>query len=207
MKRCNNCGWFNLDTATRCEMCDEEGLELVAVQPSAAAEPVPEEPHPVVTEKKNPMKATVAFGADAALSRKAKTATVMDANAVLAEEMVESVQCPKCCYPVTADMEFCPICGTTIRKPEVKEPSSVSEYDIQKTVMVGGEIVPPAKKLPKGLKFKGLKATVRDIPQELIVEDKEVFRLVPVDGLGEAPIEMHLDDIVVISGCRYKFQK
>ena len=35
----------------------------------------------------------------------------------------------------------------------------------------------------------------------------EVFRLVPVDGVGEAPIEMHLDEVVVISGIRYKFQK
>ena len=219
MKRCNNCGWFNLDTAVRCEMCDDEGLEHVAAQPSVNAEPesVKEsvaQQETIVAEKKKSMMATVAFGAEqpSALPRKAMTATIMDVNAVMGDETVAG-QCPKCHYPVTAEVEFCPNCGTTVQKPGAQKPAPVQKEASSgmATVRLGesasGSVSQKTVMLGKGIKPKFLKATVRDIPEELIVEDKEVFRLVPVDGVGEAPIEMHLDEVVVISGIRYKFQK
>ena len=225
MKRCNNCGWFNLDTAVRCEMCDDEGLEHVAVQPSVNAEPekvaepepvkesVPQ-PDPVVSAKKKSMMATVAFGAEQAsvLPRKAMTATVMDVNAVVGDETVAG-QCPKCNYPVTAEVEFCPNCGATVRKPGERKqaPTQAPAASGMATVRLGeADSTPISKKtvmLGSGIKSKFLKATVRDIPEELMTDDKDIFRLVPVDGAGEAPIEMHLDEIVVISGVSYKFQK
>lgn len=219
MKRCNNCGWFNLDTAVRCEMCDDEGLEPVAVQPSvdAESEPVKEsiaQPETMVAEKKKSMMATVAFGAEqpSALPRKAMTATIMDVNAVMGDVTVAG-QCPKCHYPVTAEVEFCPNCGATVQKPGAQKPAHVQKEASSgmATVRLGesasGSVSQKTVMLGKGIKPKFLKATVRDIPEELIVEDKEVFRLVPVDGVGEAPIEMYLDEVVVISGIRYKFQK
>ena len=52
-----------------------------------------------------------------------------------------------------------------------------------------------------------LKATVRDIPENMVAEDDDLFRLVPVDALGEATYEMRVGDILVIGGRRYKFQK
>ena len=133
MKRCNNCGWFNLDTAVRCEMCDDEGLEPVAVQPSVNAEPEPvkesvAQQETIVAEKKKSMMATVAFGAEqpSALPRKAMTATIMDVNAVMGDETVAG-QCPKCHYPVTAEVEFCPNCGATVQKPGAQKPAPVQK--------------------------------------------------------------------------------
>ena len=43
MKRCNNCGWFNPDTATHCEMCDEELTGLPVENPQEQAVSAPEE--------------------------------------------------------------------------------------------------------------------------------------------------------------------
>ena len=59
------------------------------------------------------------------------------------------------------------------------------------------------------IKESALKATVRDIPVGMIKEDDsaEIFRLVPVGGLGEAPIELKIGEIVTIAGRRYTFQK
>lgn len=254
MKRCNNCGWFNLDTATRCEMCDDESLEPVVIEqqsvPEPVAETVPEfvsepvfetkpepvepvaepvveavpepEPVPVAEEKvRKPMMETVAFGAPAAVasSHKNYAATMMDVREFVEEEPAPS-GCPKCNYPVSGGVDFCPNCGATVRKPAPAEPKQVGMATVRigdspapapapeekkgflKTVRIGGDVTPSIKKTGS------LKATVRDIPEELVVEeDKDIFRLVPVDDMGEAPVEMHLDDVVIISGRRYKFQK
>lgn len=237
MKRCNNCGWFNLDAAVRCEMCDDEGLEPVAVQSPVNAEPekivepepleapvpVPE-PEPVVAEKKNPMMATVAFGAEqvSALPRKALTATIMDATAVMGDEP-STGQCPKCHYPVTPEVEFCPNCGTTVHKQASVQKSAApgmatvrigeavpsSTPVSQKTVMIGGDNAGASFKsrINVASDSKGLKATVRDIPEELMADDKELFKLVPMDGIGEAPIKLRLGEVVVIAGKHYRFQK
>ena len=214
MKRCNNCGWFNLDSAERCEKCDEESFKPVIpevneedpqpqeiVQPISEPEPMPvqepvslpvQEPE-VEPARKSPVMATVAFGSAEPVSqppRKALAATVMDASAVLREEM--EVHCPKCRYPIIGYVEYCPNCGATVR--------SGSEN--------------PAPRVPKTTKIEScddapaaLKATVRDIPEALIAEEKDVYKLVPVDALGEAAYEMQIGDILVIGGRRYKFQK
>ena len=263
MKRCNNCGWFNLDTATRCEMCDDESLEPVVIEqqsvPEPVAETVPEfvsepvsetkpepvelvaepvveavpepEPVPVAEEKvRKPMMETVAFGAPAAVapSHKNYAATMMDVREFVEEGPAPS-GCPKCNYPVSGGVDFCPNCGATVRKPAPAEPNPTKKEipaepkqvgmatvrigdspapapeekkGFLKTVRIGGDVTPSIKKTGS------LKATVRDIPEELVVEeDKDIFRLVPVDDMGEAPVEMHLDDVVIISGRRYKFQK
>ena len=245
MKRCNNCGWFNLDSATRCKKCDEESFEIAEVY-SEAAEQEPEiaailkeeskteepapvvepEPAPVVVPEPvpapapaKPMMATVAFGAGnhVAQPRKNLAATVMDASAVLADEAPS--QCPKCNYPVSGYVEYCPNCGATIRhsvkttvpenrvedKPEEK---AVNE-SLASTVMLNEPMSAKPHKPAVTIKESALKATVRDIPVGMIKEDDsaDIFRLVPVGGLGEAPIELKIGEIVTIAGRRYTFQK
>lgn len=70
MKRCNNCGWFNLDSAVQCEKCEEESFEPVVEEYVSATDPVAEvaDSVEVVPEKKNPMLETVAFGGHLCLS-------------------------------------------------------------------------------------------------------------------------------------------
>lgn len=197
MKRCNNCGWFNLDSAVQCEKCEEESFEPVVEDCVSAAEQVVEmeEPVELVTEKKNPMQETVAFGGSSVSepkpSRKFLAATVMDATAVLQQE-TES-QCPKCRYPIIGYVEYCPNCGATVKNGAASAPQ------VTKMETCVDEPV------------SGLKATVRDIPENLIIggsqKSCDTYRLVPVGGIGEAVIELQLGCVVVIGGRCYKFQK
>ena len=201
MKRCNNCGWFNLDSAERCEKCDDESFEPVVAEVKAECE-IKEEPKqqesvlPVEvpeTPKKNNMMATVAFAAAEPVNprpARSMAATVMDANAVLSA--TESLSCPKCRYPIIGYAEYCPNCGATIKNnagnaaPQVSNVTKIESFESSSS---------------------SLKATVRDIPENMVAEDDDLFRLVPVDALGEATYEMRVGDILVIGGRRYKFQK
>lgn len=281
MKRCNNCGWFNLDSAVCCEKCEEDSFEIEqeetieshsesefepVPEPVPATEPVPEPETPVVVpaldpapvaesvsvpdqvddpepvHEQQPVKnrisnATVAFGAASVPTseqRKKLTATVMDASAVLETGcMSETVQCPKCCYPITGGSEYCPNCGATVKKKaevkplpqpvvqQVEQPASEprSLKATVSTVMITSD--GEEKEEPKPInatvrivphtevkKAKAdLKATVRDIPDELISENMPDFRLVPVASPGESPIELRVGHEVVISGIRYFFEK
>lgn len=204
MKRCNNCGWFNLDSAVQCEKCEEESFEPVVEDRVPASESVAQEvvsvidvesePVESVSDTKNPMLETVAFGgpviAESKPSRKFLAATVMDATAVLDQE--KETQCPKCRYPIIGYVEYCPNCGATIK---------------------GGPSTPQVTKIETCVDepASSLKATVRDIPENLIVdvarETADTYRLIPVDALGEAVIVLQPDCVVVIGGRRYRFQK
>lgn len=272
MKRCNNCGWFNLDSVTHCEKCDEESFEMVVETPQENSTPAEEkvaevavsepeqpeqcceevkepEPAPEVKPKNNFANATVAFGSAAApkvevvskpQNPKAMKATVMDASSVLEsmassepekpavaeapavpEAPVATSSCHKCRYPISGNVEYCPNCGATIRNNNPRatvrtQPlqgdisATVSEqsagFDPMKTVALGAE-APAKPQAPAASSSSNLKATVRDVPEELIVDNKECYKLVPVDAIGDPIIELTLDTEVVIAGRRYKFQK
>lgn len=215
MKRCNNCGWYNKDTAVRCEKCDEDSFEPVVEveeevpvseptpEPTPAPAPAPDpepEPEPVIEPVheeipvKNVMQETVAFGVSAPVHkpvRQSLAATVMDASAVMGTP--SETKCPKCCYPVIGYVEYCPNCGATIK---AGNESAAAPETVAKTVAEPRDSKP------------GLKATVRDIPEELVCEeDPDTYRLVPVDALGEAPVVLKLGDVVVLGGKKYRFQK
>ncbi|MBO5419876.1 MAG: hypothetical protein J6A22_07300 [Bacteroidales bacterium] len=222
MKRCNNCGWFNKDSALRCEKCDEDSFEPVIEEQktesdnqSAAeplAEPIPDSIPEDLPETngddssqdntgsvaKDVIKATVAFGAEEVVSKpvaKALAATVMDASAAVSEQ-VEETACPKCRYPIVGFVEYCPNCGATINRVKVEkkeEPENPKSF---------------AKTIAEHCHTSSLKATVREIPEELVSnEDPDEYKLEPVDALGESPIRMKLDDVVVIGGVKYRFRK
>lgn len=222
MKRCNNCGWFNLDTATRCEKCDDDSLELHIETPTEPEQEKPviatpivqlEEPKQMVEETpaRPNMMATVSFGASPLQEPKVEesatntkrnhlAATVMDVSNVLEAE-TSSVQCPKCCYPIAGYMEYCPNCGTTIKKrsainetaKEEQTPQPQPQSILKKTITIGNT--------------HSLKETIRDIPENLVDEKEDCYLLVPVDSIGDASIELHLGQIVNIGGRNYKFQK
>ena len=265
MKRCNNCGWFNLDSSSECEKCGENSFEPVVEsapvleqtlvmepmpepqpepesvpQPESVSQPAPE-PHPEPAEELEEMpepvqepepeivpcqEQVVEETPEEVPSRKAMTATIMDASVLFKEDEPEEIACPKCHYPIAGEVEYCPNCGTTIkaaRKPEpvnekpaeeiVPQPQSQSQSQpekespkfSQKTVL----------DIPKS-KSKSLKATVRDIPEELLGDDKiasatvkceKVGSLVPVDGADDLVIEIFENEEVVIAGRKYRFQK
>ena len=199
MKRCNNCGWFNCDSAERCEKCDDESFEPVVSEVNLAETDQGENSKPVT---KSPIMATVAFGSGEPASqpvRRSMAATVMDAGAVLLDEV--EVHCPKCRYPIIGSVDYCPNCGATVKS--VNSAQRVPKVTRVETY----EEVPKSPGINANVMSSDLKATVRDVPKTMIEEDKDVYRLVPVDVLGEAVYEMHLGDIVSIGGRRYRFQK
>ena len=198
MKRCINCGWFNLDSATHCEKCDEDAFAPLepAEQPGSSVQEVPEkpvepvnQPEPEISKgsssRNNPMMSTVAMSAEEITpcdKRNVMAATVMDVSSVM--DMGEDVQCPKCSYPIVGYMEYCPNCGATIRQSKLQE------------------------ELPKPtVEISDLKATLKDIPEHLLAEDQETFRLVPVGRPGDPVITLHVGDVVTIGGQSYKFEK
>ena len=226
MKRCNNCGWFNLDSVTHCEKCDEESFELVVEIPeeeskeATEAEPVEKQAEPTIIEEESScLKGTVAFNMPepeqqaeqpSPAPKKALAATIMDASGVIAS--ASTIQCHKCNYPIAGLVEYCPNCGATIKRSSapVKEVSEVETHpkpvpakELNRTVRI--DAISSHK--PSAPKSGELKATVRDIPDELMSDDKEVSRLVPVGELGEAVIELRDGCEVVIGGHRYRFEK
>ena len=128
MIRCNNCGWFNLNTATSCEKCGE-ALDLTLVEEpkeelhEPSDTPAPSPASPLAETEPKLMNKTVRLGEDevAPQPKKGYGATVLDAGAVI-KEMEEDVSyCPKCRYPLVSHPEFCPNCGTTLRRDTRKD--------------------------------------------------------------------------------------
>lgn len=236
MKRCNNCGWFNLDSATRCEKCDEESFEAAEVYSEiteAELEAAPAlkegtkavEPALVMAAESapasvKPMMATVALGAGKPMmqQRKNLAATIMDASALMSDDTPS--QCPKCNYPISGYVEYCPNCGATIKHSQVKSTIPVNlvvneseekpvKENLASTVMLNEPMSSETYKSAVTVKETSLKATVRDMPAGMMKDEdlSDVFWLVPVGGLGEAPIELRIGEIVTIAGRRYTFQK
>ena len=205
MKRCNNCGWFNYDSAERCEKCDDESFEPIVSEAKVTETSQCENLKPVEHSEpvtKSPIMATVAFGSVEPASqpvRKSMAATVLDASAVLRDEV--EVHCSKCRYPIIGAMDYCPNCGATVK-------SVNSGHQIPKVTRIETceEDTKPSD-FNANVMSSDLKATVRDVPVAMIQEEEDIYRLVPVDVLGEAVYEMHLGDIVSIGGRRYRFQK
>ena len=255
MKRCNNCGWFNLDSVTRCEKCEEESFEYVAEtskeqdvdvkagaiddkgvvsKSEGAVEGVIDEHKLENAEKESIPKqpsfanATIAYGSASPVeasvekqsSKKSKkmAATVMDASIVVMGD--EALSCPKCRYPLSGHQEYCPNCGATIRRSEdmkktrmvdMVEIGAGSDVSVPRNTLAIDEdrpfVSPSSATTSAPVSNSGLKVTVRDIPDELVSDNANSYRLVPVDAAGEAIIELNLNEIVIIAGKRYKFQK
>lgn len=236
MIRCNNCGWFNLDSAKRCEMCDEEltGLPIenlnLTVEESDSEEENPHAADPVPVPKpveSSPMMETVRLEKDAKVEvpSPSMTQTVLDASAVLASE--EPVECPKCRYPVFGYAETCPNCGASL-KSAMSEKHPVQDVPAL-TVKEDSKIPDPApapadspqSKLLKGTVREMAAAhavssanyareTVREIPKELISNKEEHdydWCLIPVESPDSETIYMRSGEIIRIGNRTYKFQK
>ena len=188
MKICNNCGWYNQDSATSCVKCQDTSFKPIADAPSENESPVSN--IDAGTSAGNPVMSTVAFNSEGPmLSRQSSkqnkyAATVLDADAVLQSGREQN--CRKCRYPIVGNVDYCPNCGATIKS----DVESVSERP-----SVDKDSAP----------VSSLKATVRDISE--CMKGDDVFRLVPIDAPGESAYEMNLGDVISIRGCRYRFQK
>lgn len=202
MIRCNNCGWFNPDTAKHCEMCDESLTGLPIENPVEQAapktpvqEPVPvKEPVPAKEPKvektatpasSNPMMETVRMASPAA-PKPSFSATVMDIGAV--RTMGEPVHCPKCRYPVYGFTETCPNCGSSLKKvmqgtmmemPSTTLKDSIPEkkpevQPAQPTVIQTSPFKGTVREAPvPGTPQRSPKATVREIPAALKMDAKD----------------------------------
>lgn len=229
MKRCNNCGWFNPDSVRRCEKCDEESFELV-VENQYEKDVDVVKPQESEKPKNNFANATIAYGHggvnspksdDAPKSEDVKTTVIDSSNRLEGAGQGAPSSCPKCRYPISGNVEYCPNCGATIRSNSraTIRTQLITEADVNTTVSVESEnfdpratviinnLKPEVKTKDSKASSGNLKATVRDVPEELIVDNKDCYRLVPVDGLGEAIIELNIGEEVVVAGRRYKFQK
>lgn len=260
MKRCSNCGWFNLDTSSQCEKCGEESFEPVVesnetiatelpivedtpnievkedvkleqpveapkshftatiafgsdkvapvkvekpkakenLQATVAFGSKPNKPVPVVEEVKpvNNFKATVAIGSD----QPVQSVVTVKETVKSAQQTAEAVpvKCPKCCYPITGYVEYCPNCGATIKnapKPVVVEttPQSYSQTvdrNLAKTV-------------------RDFSSCLKNTVAERVEDDvaSEAYRLVNIDASDVPAVEVRLGEVFVINGIRYKLEK
>ena len=234
MKRCNNCGWFNIDSAVKCEKCDEESFELMAPEPTPEPTPEPDPepmPEPVPEVVPEPQPEPVPEPVSEPQTRRF-AATVLDASAVL--DMEKTVKCPKCCYPIVGYAEYCPNCGATIiKKSALSSPTKIEESsvegtknpapDLKATVIAQAPQEAPkseSKSICKATviaqapsssaaskKDRNLKATVRDIPEELMVEKAQEYVLTPAPSGSKPTVELHVGDVVNIGGVSYILQK
>lgn len=258
MKRCNNCGWFNLDSATHCEKCDDESFESVAESPQELEGAVPsekgvDEPQVKTSEvvevksmegasvqseniaskeeeksstegqvKRNMINATIAFGGDTPnpmaknepkqSNHRGLAATVMDVSAVSEASVLSN--CPKCRYPLSGYMEYCPNCGVTVRNTKATVQSILCE-SVEKTIPSAESNVDPKTTVPienEGAaavlpQSSNLKATIRDMSESYLVNDSNSYKLVPEDGVDGIVIKLVLGETVVVAGRKYKFQK
>ena len=198
MKRCDNCGWFNLDSAVQCEKCGDESFKSAIEEEMKVEEQldvvedfelkeieenkISENPIQEVSRLRNSMASTVMMSVD------------------VVPHGDDDVHCPKCRYPIVGDVDYCPNCGTTVRI-NVKE-EHINSLNIPETEL-------SVKTQDVREKSFDPKATVRDIPEELITGhgvNESVFKLVPIDA-GVSPIVLELDQIVVLEGRRYRFCK
>lgn len=172
MKRCNNCGWFNLDSAVQCEKCGdesfkpviEEEIQVVEEQPAAVVEVEQKEeevvPEVVVSEEVVPEEVVVEEAApEVAAPHNAMASTVMLGAGGITRPDKDS-HCPKCRYPIVGNVDYCPNCGATVRnETEAAVPGPAEVKPLEKLHEAVGRSFDP-------------KATVRDIPEELMTDEK-----------------------------------
>ena len=235
MKRCDNCGWFNPDSAKVCEKCESDlsGIEPTVQDFSESAEdmdePVPgtqplhelsSPPDDVIEEdfKSVDLRKTVRKDESIENTGNGKheyTKTVLDTSHIM-EQDDEPEFCPKCRYPLARDLEFCPNCGVTLRRAYKRpgnghSPSEEGERvpgGLKSTVMDWRE---EEKVSRAGVSEKSLKRTVRDVSSRLkdTVEDHSSapYYLIPLDSDHSSPIPLVPGETVIIRGERYRFQK
>ena len=235
MKRCCNCGWFNHDSATCCEKCEDTSFEIEDEQVDQIHE-VDDHEVEVIPETSKPNKnafiaATVAFSSSQMsqpVEERVVAAAVVDADEDVSDVVSseDSISCPKCCYPVSGDTDYCPNCGATIRKPVPVGAQAESSFgqktvmcpvqeDLMETVAEDAKGFSVAQTVPIGaggvpdLKVGSgdLKATVAEIDSFCSDDESDCSRLVPVDALGEPDILLRPGEQVVILGKKYRFVK
>lgn len=156
--------------------------------------PMPE-PAKVEQKPRNNFKATVAIGSDTPILH--TPSKVEETKSEPAAAQPVATKCPKCCYPITGYVEYCPNCGTTIKNaPNI----TVSEHADR------GETNSRNNSFAKTvLDFSSsLKATVVETVDDS--RDDEAFHLVQIDT-PNATIKLRLGEVVMINGIRYKFEK
>jgi hypothetical protein len=156
--------------------------------------PIPE-PAKVEQKPRNNFKATVAIGSDTPILH--TPSKVEETKSEPAAAQPVATQCPKCCYPITGYVEYCPNCGTTIKNaPNI----TVSEHADR------GETNSRNNSFAKTvLDFSSsLKATVVETVDDS--RNDEAFHLVQIDA-PNATIKLRLGEVVMINGIRYKFEK
>lgn len=201
MIRCDNCGWYNPEEATRCEKCSEPldtAKHEYASEP--APEPVPAPSNPMAQTEPKILKATMKFDQK-------------QLEALAGEE--EASTCPKCGYPLSGSPAVCPSCGASIKGSTRKE----GTQEFAKTVTMMQAAPEPhaaAQASPQDLG----KRTIRDIPKELLQDaapspvqpiparpQRQFYKLVPLHGTDHPEITMEEGDIVIINNLRFRFKK
>lgn len=153
-------------------------------------------PMPAVEESKpkNNFKATVAIGSNEPVQPAITVKEAVD----MQQQMAASVKCPKCCYPITGYVEYCPNCGATIKnapKPVAAE------------VAVNGGSRKVDRNLAKTV--RDFSSCLKDTVAERVDDGpaSETYRLVNIDAKNVPAIEVRLGEVFVVNGVRYKLEK
>ena len=151
--------------------------------------PAAEEPKP-----KNNFKATVAIGSDEPVQPAITVKEAVDVQ----QQMAASVKCPKCCYPITGYVEYCPNCGATIKN--APKPVAVE-------VAVDGGSRKVDRNLAKTV--RDFSSCLKDTVAERVDDGpaSETYRLVNIDAKNVPAIEVRLGEVFVVNGVRYKLEK
>ena len=178
----------------------------------------------LIQPEHNPIMATVQMGETRAPHIPSFTQTVLDASDIMDSE--ESVECPKCRYPVYGYVDTCPNCGASLKRvmADKPQPQSGPSVTVKEDASTTAPLVTPESvsmkgtvldvksvKLPvAGLGSRGAKETIREIPNELISDQPELVNtwcLIPVESPDSETIYMQAGDIISIGNRRYLFKK
>ena len=221
MKRCNNCGWFNQDSVLSCDKCGEETFDIAD---DSAEEALSSSVNDVKDSKVDGEESKDAIESEPAVSlnKFGRSTVSIDSDVPASRSVISSIfqpkkeeespeevavapsqptECEKCCYPISGYVEYCPNCGATIKNADMgivlakqEDPQPLNKNEEQ------------AKSIAKS--SADFRMTMREAVEPApIVTNDTVYRLIPMDILSEAVIEMRVGDVVVIRGERFKFDK
>ena len=116
-----------------------------------------------------------------------------------APQPAQSITCDKCCYPISGYVEYCPNCGVAIKNVDMLVPAMEQIEEGSMAVSSGEAESGKAASI-------NMKKTVNESIEEPMADDV-VYRLIPMDILSEAVIELRVGDVVMIRGERFKFDR
>jgi rRNA maturation protein Nop10 len=185
MVRCDNCGWYNLDSSDKCEKCGEplKRTEAPASFKKTVRFTPPHQENPDIQQV-----------SDTALAECPKCKYPLSGDPAF---------CPNC--GTTLRHSAPPPVPANSTAPETKK------SDLKATVVIGSGTPGPVSAVADSLRKTG-KETIRDLPKNLLQgqprePERTLYRLVPLHGNDHPEVQFEEGDVVTIANLRFRFVK